>query len=235
MHTSRAVQKQAPITRWTAAQHFARPPPCLWASSTRTRGVELAGAKLHQALQAARLLEAQVALQEEVDEVGVQGCLACRIGDMPNDEAMVATRRMLRRDGGHVQGRDVGVARGGEVVMGKQWGLASLTLRASQCLCSLVAGIVYDAVGTTREQHTGAPTLQDLDCHLEGEHELVLLKQPQARVAVDVKGQGLNDVVQPVLQHHILLAGVEGLVEYRQEGAQAVLVPVSKQKKVEEI
>lgn len=46
----------------------------------------------------------------------------------------------------------------------------------------------------------------------------MLLKQAQARVAVDVKGQGLNDVVQPVLQHDVLLARVQGLVEYSEEG-----------------
>lgn len=92
-------------------------------------------------------------------------------------------------------------------------------------LCPAHQWYVCAATLLTLPWPTTPLTFQDLDGHLEGEHELVLLEEAQACVAVHIKGEGLHDVVQPVLQHDVLLAGVEGLVEHGEECAQAVLVP----------
>ena len=43
--------------------------------------------------------------------------------------------------------------------------------------------------------------------HLEGEHELVALKQAEAGVVVDIKGQSLHNVAQTSLQAGCLPAG----------------------------
>lgn len=55
------------------------------------------------------------------------------------------------------------------------------------------------------------PSLQDLHCHLEAEHELVALKQPQAGVAVHVAGQGVGDGTQPALKVNLTPAASERL------------------------
>jgi hypothetical protein len=50
------------------------------------------------------------------------------------------------------------------------------------------------------------PCFQDFDCHLETEHELVPLKQPQAGVAVYITRQGVSDGGQATLQINLTLA-----------------------------
>ena len=67
---------------------------------------------------------------------------------------------------------------------------------------------------------------QELDGHLEGEHELVLLKEAKTRVVVHVEGQSLNDVPQSDVQVRILLGLGKRSIKDGEEGGQRVLVHV---------